>query len=65
MIAFMLQKKSPPLAKKEIRDTPLSLKIKPSLKTALEQAAAADNRSTSQYVELLLTDAMRERGFLK
>jgi hypothetical protein len=50
---------------KEIREAPLSLKIKPSLKRALTQAAEADKRSTSQYVEVLLETIMKERGFLK
>jgi len=60
----MATKKNTPAAK-EIRDAPLSIKIRPSLKQALEAGAAADRRSVSAYVEIVLEEAMKAKGYLK
>jgi predicted HicB family RNase H-like nuclease len=49
----------------EPRDTPISFRVKPSLKKALENAAAADRRSMSQLIILELEDAMKSKGYLK
>jgi hypothetical protein len=57
--------KKPGVVKKEPRDTPISFRIKPSLKVALEQAAGADQRSVSQLIAMELEAAMRAKGFLK
>ena len=60
----MAAKKAAPLAK-ETRDAPLSIKIRPSLKRALEAGAGADRRSISAYVEIVLEEVMKAKGFLK
>ncbi len=52
-------------ATRETRDAPLSLKVRPSLKAALKQAADQDGRTLAQFTERLLEAAMREQGFLK
>ena len=49
----------------EPRDIPMSFRVRPSLKAALEKAAKADRRSVSQLIEIALEAAMREKGFLK
>jgi uncharacterized protein (DUF1778 family) len=51
--------------KKESRDMPMSFRITPSLKAALEKAAEAERRSVSQIVALELEAAMKSKGFLK
>jgi predicted HicB family RNase H-like nuclease len=51
--------------KKEIRDMPMSFRIKPSLKAALEAAAEKEQRSVSQLVAMRLEAVMRAEGFLK
>jgi hypothetical protein len=51
--------------KRELRGIPISVRITPSLRDALEQAAAEDARSMSQVIALALEAAMKERGFLK
>jgi uncharacterized protein (DUF1778 family) len=61
----MVRKKIGASPVKEIREAPLSLKVRPSLKLALTQAAEADGRTVSQFTERLLESAMREAGFLK
>ena len=42
----------------------LSFRIDPEMKAALEQAAKADRRSISSLVIIILTDWLRERGYL-
>jgi len=46
----------------EIRSAGLGIKLWPSLKEALDQAAADDGRTTSQYVERLIVQRLREEG---
>jgi hypothetical protein len=53
------------LPKRELRGIPISVRVTPSLRAALEQAAAEDVRSVSQVIALALEAAMRERGYLK
>jgi hypothetical protein len=60
----MVAKKAAPPAK-EMRDAPLSIKIKPSLKRALEAGAGADRRTVSAYVEIVLEEAMKAKGLMK
>ena len=43
----------------------INLRILPTLKTAAEKAAAADNRSLTSLIEKLLQDYLRKHGFLK
>lgn len=42
----------------------LALRLPPELKAALEEASRADARSVSNYVELVLTNHLREKGLL-
>jgi uncharacterized protein (DUF1778 family) len=46
----------------KLRDTTLSLKVWRDLKDALDQAAADDGRTTSQYVERALIAHLQELG---
>jgi hypothetical protein len=50
---------------KEIKTAPLGLRLKPSVKSALEEAAAEDHRPVASYVEKLLTEHLRKKGYLK
>jgi hypothetical protein len=43
----------------------LSFRIPEDMKTALESAAASDDRSVSAMVTIILRDYLREKGFLK
>lgn len=49
---------------RETRTAPLGLRIYPSLKIALERAAKDDKRSTASMAEIILTDYLREKGYL-
>jgi hypothetical protein len=44
----------------ETRSTELRLRIRPSLKKALEKAASYDRRTVSAWVERLLEEAIRQ-----
>lgn len=46
------------------RTASLGFRIEPSLKAALENAAVDDMRSTSSMVEKILTEWLREHGYL-
>ena len=65
MIAKKFPKAKLAPEKSEPRDTPISFRVKPSLKKALETAAAEDRRSMSQLIILELEEAMKAKGFLK
>lgn len=43
---------------------PLGFRVEPELKEALEKAAKEDRRSVSSLVEIILTDWVKEKGFL-
>ncbi len=51
-------------ASKETRTAPLGLRITPSVKKALEAAAAEDHRPVASYVEKLLIEHLRKKGYL-
>jgi hypothetical protein len=51
--------------KTETRSVPVGLRFTPSLKQALDKAAADDHRPVASYVEKLLTDHLRKAGYLK
>jgi hypothetical protein len=51
--------------KPEPRDTPLSLRIKKSVREALAEAAATDQRPVSAMAEIILQSWLKENGFLK
>jgi uncharacterized protein (DUF1778 family) len=72
MISLMVRKKTDTQKKgvsaappREIRTASLSLKVRPSLKNALAEAAQADGRTMAQYTERLLEAAMRQAGYFK
>ncbi len=46
------------------RSAPISFRIEPELKEALERAAKEDMRSVSSMVEKVLTTWLREKGYL-
>jgi Uncharacterized protein conserved in bacteria len=48
----------------EKRTSPIGLRLFPSLKKALEKAAADDSRSTASLVEKILTEWLKEKGYL-
>ncbi len=50
---------------RETRSAPLGLRITPSLKQALEKAAAEDHRPLASYVEKLLIEHLKAKGYLK
>ena len=49
---------------RENKTAQVNLRITPTLKAAADQAAAADQRSLTSLIEKLLTDYLRERGYL-
>lgn len=49
----------------ETRSEPLGLRLRPSVKAALERAAADDDRSMALYVERVLVSHLTEKGYLK
>jgi hypothetical protein len=51
--------------KDEKRTTQTIIRTKPSVKAAAEKAASDDGRSLSSLIEKLLTDYLREKGYLK
>jgi hypothetical protein len=53
------------MSDKEIKSIPLGLRITPTLKAALDKASAADDRSVASYIERVLADHLRKKGFLK
>lgn len=46
------------------RTLPISFRLPPVTKAALEKAAAEDHRSVSSLVEKLLTDFLKKNGHL-
>ena len=53
------------MADKETRSAPLGLRITPTLKAALEKAAKDDDRPLASYVERVLSEHLRKKGYLK
>ncbi|QIX21301.1 hypothetical protein FOB41_09215 [Agrobacterium pusense] len=48
-----------------VRSASLGIRIEPSVKDALEAASKADRRSVAAYVEKLIIDDLKNKGFLK
>jgi hypothetical protein len=46
------------------KTTQLNMRIEPEIKAAAEKAAAADRRSLSSLIEILLIDYCKKRGLL-
>lgn len=55
-MAKPVEKKSQPGTDKELRDKPLGLRIRGSLKDALQSFADEDRRSLAAYCELVLEE---------
>jgi hypothetical protein len=43
---------------------PFSFKIRPEIKEGIERLARSDRRSLSSYVEIVLEDHLRAKGYL-
>jgi uncharacterized protein (DUF1778 family) len=53
-------------AKQKMKPLPnLSFRVLPELKGAIDNAAAADDRTVSSFVQKVLKDHLIENGFLK
>lgn len=50
---------------KELRDKAIALRVKSSLKGALDAAAEQDHRTVAGTVEMMIEASLRARGFLK
>ena len=48
-----------------MKTTPVSVRLAPEVKVALDKAAKADARSLSSMTEKALIDYLRKHGFLK
>jgi len=53
------------MSDRETKSIPLGLRITPTLKAALDKAAKADDRSVASYVERIIAETLRKRGYLK
>lgn len=53
------------IEKPETRSVPVGLRLTPTLKKAIDQAAADDSRSVASLVEKVLTDFLKSKGYLK
>jgi hypothetical protein len=49
---------------RETRTAPLGMRLMPSVKAALDKAAADDHRPVASYVEKLLVEHLRANGYL-
>ena len=47
------------------KSSAISVRVSDIVKAAAEKAAAADSRSVASYVEKLLSEHLREKGYLK
>ena len=48
----------------ERRTSPLGLRLLPSVKAALDKAAKDERRPVASYVEIVLMDHLRAKGYL-
>ena len=53
------------MAKKETRTIPLGLRVTPSLRKALDQAANDDGRTLAAYIERTVAEHLRKEGYLR
>jgi hypothetical protein len=49
---------------KETRTVPLGLRITPTLKAAIDKAAADNERSVASYIERVVSEHLRKKGYL-
>jgi hypothetical protein len=47
------------------RTASIGIRIEPDVKTAAEKAAAEDGRTLANYIERMLIEHLREKGYLK
>jgi hypothetical protein len=47
------------------KTSPLGVRLDPEVKSALERAAKEDRRSLSSLIDKILSDWLREHGYLK
>jgi hypothetical protein len=47
------------------KSLPVSVRLPPLVKSALEKAAADDTRSVSSFIEKTLIDVLKSKGYLK
>ncbi len=48
----------------ERRTVPVGLRLMPTLKAALDKAAKEERRPVASYVEIVLADHLRAKGYL-
>lgn len=53
------------MPEKRIKTAQTNLRLRPELKAAAEKAASEDSRSLTSFIEKLLTDHLRKKGYLK
>ena len=56
--------RAPMSDERELRNVSLFLRVLPSVKEALEEAAKDDHRSASALAEMLIIEGLKERGYL-
>ena len=47
------------------KSVPISFRLPPEKKEALEQASSDDSRSVSSMLEKVVTDYLKEKGYLR
>ena len=55
---------TPPPVERTAKSMPVSVRLPPDVKAAAERAARSDLRSLSSLIEKLLTEHLREKGYL-
>lgn len=48
---------------KELKTAAISVRVRPSIKTAIARHAAADRRSMAEFVEIILEDFVKRKTF--
>jgi hypothetical protein len=55
----------PPPAEDEARSATVAVRLKPSIKRALDAVSKSERRTVSAMLEIVVEDWLRERGALK
>ena len=55
----------PVASEKRVKTAQVNIRFHPDLKEAAERAAADDHRSLTSLIEKVLSDHLRERGYLQ
>jgi hypothetical protein len=64
-IRWIVQEALAKMPDKETRTVPLGLRITPTLKAAIDKAAADNERSVASYIERVVSEHLRKKGYLK